>query len=242
MSESQDEPLTVPVADAAVPAELLARVRDDLRPVRPLAGPALRTLVLVPVGLVLIFGMPALWGLRKNFAALGSGAAWGLSAIQALAGLLIVGLALREAVPGRELRASTVAAMLGAGAALFFALTFLSERLAPTVIPAGIGPRFAWECFWMATSWSVPALAVAAWLVARALPNRPALAGTICGLGAGLMADSGVRLFCWVSNPLHVLIAHGGAILFLMIAGAATATAVERIKSRLRERSRRPRL
>lgn len=241
MGESRDDQVAAPRAEAGIPADLLAAVRGSLRPVRPLASPARRALLLLPLGLALLLGAPFFWGYRVNLAVLGPGAAWGLSALQALVGLLIVGLALREAVPGRELSAAFLGVALGAGAALFLTLTFLTARLAPTVMPAGVGPRFAWECFLEATTWSVPALAVVAWLVARALPNRPAFAGAICGLGAGLMTDAGLRLFCWVSNPEHVLLSHGGAILFLMLAGAATATAVERIKSRRRERSRRPR-
>ena len=74
------------------------------------------------------------------------------------------------------------------------------------------------------------------WLAARALPTRPALAGALYGLGAGLMADAGVRLFCWVSAPAHVLVAHGGAILCLAAAGALAATVIERMKERSRAR------
>ena len=64
------------------------------------------------------------------------------------------------------------------------------------------------------------------------VPNRPALTGAICGLGVGIMADAGVRLFCWVTEPAHVLIAHGGAIVLLMALGAACATLVERVRAR----------
>ena len=77
-----------------------------------------------------------------------------------------------------------------------------------------------------------PVLAAAAWLAARALPARPWLAGGIYGLGAGLIADSGTRLFCWVSEPAHVLVAHGGSILALAALGALTAAAVEGVRGR----------
>ena len=40
---------------------------------------------------------------------------------------------------------------------------------------------------------SIPALIAPAWLVSRALPNRPALTGALCGLGVGVMADAGLR-------------------------------------------------
>ena len=42
----------------------------------------------------------------------------------------------------------------------------------------------------------------------RAFPLRPRIAGALYGLGAGLMADAGWRLFCHFSNPAHVFGAH----------------------------------
>jgi hypothetical protein len=217
--------------ETPIPSRLLAAVESDLRPVRPLASPARRTLALLPLGLAFLIAIPAFWGLRSNFSALGLGVAWGLSGLQALAGLLIVGAALREAVPGRELSGRALAATVGAALALFAGLTFVTEYLVPAAVPPGVWVRFAWECFWMAAASSVPLLAAAAWLAARALPTRPAVAGAVYGLGAGLMADAGVRLFCWVSAPGHVLVAHGGAILFLAAAGAGAAVVVERVKA-----------
>jgi hypothetical protein len=220
--------------DSHVPADLLTAVQHDLRPVRPLAAPTWRAAALLPVAVALLAGLPAFWGWRNNFAALGPGLSWGLSAIQALAGLLIAGVALREAIPGRELSAAAVGVTVGGGAALFVGLTLLTEHNVPLAVPPGVWLRYAWECFGMAAFGSVPALAVVAWLASRALPTRPAVAGAIYGLGAGLMADAGVRLFCRVSAPSHVLAAHGGAILALVVTGALAATLVERIKARRR--------
>jgi hypothetical protein len=91
--------------DRQVPASLVSAVRRDLRPVRPLAAPLRRALALLPIGLALLVGVPAVWGWRANLSALGPAAACGLSGLQTLAGLLIVGAALREAVPGDELSA-----------------------------------------------------------------------------------------------------------------------------------------
>jgi hypothetical protein len=218
--------------ETQVPPELLAAVERGLAPVRPIASPARRVLALLPLGLALLVAIPAFWGLRRNVSALGPAVAWGLSGLQALAGLLIVGAALREAVPGRELSARAVAATVGAAVALFVGLTFLTERVVPAAVPPGVFGRYAWECFWMAAASSVPVLAAAVWLAGRALPTRPALAGAIYGLGAGITADAGVRLFCWVSSPAHVLLAHGGAILFLVATGAVLATVIERFKGR----------
>jgi hypothetical protein len=79
---------------------------------------------------------------------------------------------------------------------------------------------------------SLPALPVAGWLVSRALPMRPLLPGAACGLGVGMMADAGLRLFCRDGDLLHVLVAHGGAIAILMVLGALSARFVERRKRR----------
>lgn len=220
------------MSEPRLPAELLAAVRRDLQPVRPLASPGRRALTLLPLGVALLVGLPAFWGWRNNFAAFGPALTWGLSGLQALAGLLIVGLALREAVPGRELPAPAVGLTVGAAVALFLALTLVTHHHFAVPVPPGVWVRYAWECFGMAAVGSVPALAIVAGLAARALPTRPAVAGAIYGLGAGLMADAGVRLFCRITSPSHVLFAHGGAILLLVLAGALAATAVERWKAR----------
>lgn len=215
-----------------VPAALRDRIAYDLRPVRPLRSPARRALALLPLGLALIICIPALWGLRSNLALLGSGAAWGLSAVQSFAGLLLVGVALREAVPGRELSPLAIAAAVAAAVAVFVGLTFVTRAIVPSVEAPGVVWRYIWECFWMSALTSVAPLAAAGWLAARALPTRPAVAGALYGLGAGLMNDAGVRIFCWVDSPRHVLIAHGGAILLLAITGALAATLIDIIRAR----------
>jgi len=60
------------------------------------------------------------------------------------------------------------------------------------------------------------------------LPVRPALAGALYGLGCGLVADAGLRLYCEYTVPEHVLIAHGGAIVGAMLVGACIAVIIAR--------------
>jgi hypothetical protein len=223
------------VAESRVPAVLLQRVARDLRPVSPLASPWRRMLGLIPLGALMLIGVPLVWGFRANLAPLTSSAwgvavAWGLSGVQTLAGLLVVGAALRESVPGRTLPAARVTATLGFGCAVVLGVTWLTDLVMPSVSPPGTWTRFVWECAAIALLSGLPGLFVVAWAVSRALPPRPAVAGAIYGLGAGILADSGVRLFCWVSEPSHVLAAHGGAILALMVAGAILSVIVERIR------------
>ena len=47
----------------------------------------------------------------------------------------------------------------------------------------------------------MPALIVAALLAARAFPLRPGVAGALYGLGCGLIADAGLRLYCEYTAP-----------------------------------------
>jgi hypothetical protein len=125
-----------------------------------------------------------------------------------------------------------VAIALAASVALALFTTAATMALSPTRMPPGMTRRFAVYCFERATLVGLPAVLVASLLAARALPLRPVLVGALYGLGAGLFADAGWRLFCDVSQPSHVLLAHGGAIVALTMAGAVTS----HTSSRLRER------
>jgi hypothetical protein len=221
MTTMRDDPIPTPVLD---------RVRDDLEPVRPMAAPLVRALVVLPIGIALLTGLPLCWGLRNNIGGLAPWASWGLSGLEGLAGLLIVGAALAEAVPGRTLSGRAVALTLAAAALVPIALTLATAHLLPAVEPPGVSFIYMIECFEEITVWSVPAVAVPAWLASRAWPERPAIAGAFYGLGTGVMADAGARLFCWVSAPVHVLVSHGAAILAVTACGALTATIVDRLR------------
>ena len=213
-----------------VPADLLRRVGADVRAVRPLAPPWRRALALAPLGALLVLAVPMFWGYRSDASRLDHGLAWLASALQAGVGLWVLGAALREAVPGRRLSARALA-LTGFGAvALVVGLTLATAAVSPHPVPPGVWLRFAWECFGIAALSGVPILAAAGWLAARALPTRPALTGALYGLGAGLVSDAGMRLFCWVSDPGHVLVSHGGAIVAFMALGAAAASLVDRCR------------
>ena len=62
-------------------------------------------------------------------------------------------------------------------------------------------------CFRTSALAALPAVIASGVLAARAFPLRPAIAGALYGLGSGLIADAGLRLFCEYSVPTHVLLA-----------------------------------
>jgi hypothetical protein len=219
--------------EADIPASLLSHVRADLEPVKPLASPSRRLLALAPLVPILFFGPPMYWGGRTNLALLPNWASWGLSALESLGGAALMALALRQAVPGLAVRVRWLSLAFAGGALLFASVSLTTAHVLPTPLDnPSAWSRLALECVFMELPFALPSLAISAWLVARALPTRPALTGGAYGLAIGLMTDAGMRLFCRVDEPFHVFAAHGGVILLGATGGALTAMLIERVKYR----------
>ena len=170
---------------------------------------------------------------RANLALLPGWASLGLSIAESLGGAALLGLALRQAVPGLAVAARWIVLACVGAAFVFAAVSLITSQVLPTPqVDPSAWARLGWECIYMELAFALPAIVVTAWLVARALPTRPALTGAAYGLAVGLMTDAGVRLFCWIDSLGHVLVSHGGAILLGALGGAAIAAAIERIKYR----------
>ena len=204
-------------------ADLRAAVAKDLRPVRPLWPPSRRALALLPLAIAIVVGVPVVNYFRTDLETLGFFRAWGLSILESLAGLSIVALGLRESVPGRALRISALllAAVIG------LALPLVIYRV--TTDTFTVGPRswsewrFGMACFRTSALAAAPILLASAFLTRRAFALRPIAAGILWGLGCGLIADAGLRLYCEFTTMPHVLLEHFGAVVFAMIAGAIIA-------------------
>jgi hypothetical protein len=207
----------------SAPRDLREKVARDLAPARPLRPPIVRALVLVPFAAAVVVAIPALHFFRSDMAAIGFIRAWGFSIGQAIAGLVIVAAALREAIPGRSLSRIVIAGFIVCGLALPAALLML------TAGSFDIGPRpgqalaEGLSCFRVSAVGALPALMIAAFLAARAFPLRPSVAGALYGLGGGLIADAGMRLYCEYTQPEHLILAHGGAIAASIVAGVVLA-------------------
>lgn len=214
-----------------MPRELRAQLAADYQPVRPLASPVVRMFWLLPLAVLTIAAAPLVFEVRGDAIRLGWFGLWGASSLQVAIGLALLVAALREAVPGRGWNQTAAAFWIALPLILLMLVTLGSWEASPALV------RGRWWyvgalCFGGSFASGLPIVALASVLAARAYPTRPALAGALLGLGAGLMADAGWRVFCHFSEPAHVLSAHVGAVLMSLLAGSLLATLICRVPRR----------
>lgn len=211
-----------------VPAPLEAAIRNDLRPVRPLPPPVRRAARVAPVAAATLVAATLVFQLRGDAPALGWFLTWGASILQVMVALGVVALALREAVPGRTMRAAPV--LLVAAAALGFSAAVTLRTW--SISPIGLGRYSPFAvgqiCFTGTVVSALPLLIAGAVLASRAFAVRPWSAGLLYGLGAGLGADAGWRLYCHFSEPAHVFPTHTAAVIATAVLGMGVAVALDR--------------
>ena len=206
------------------PVELRARLAADYRPVRALPSPWARALWILPFALVALVAAPVAFTVRPGAASLGWIGVWGFSIAQTLLGVLVVGAALRESIPGRDWSRTAIGLWIALPLLAVVALTLYSWETSPVTLLRGFW-MVGGLCFAGSAATALPVVALASILAARAYPTRPAVAGAMLGLGAGLMADAGWRIFCHFSEPAHVLSAHLAAVIMSTIIGAIAVRA-----------------
>ena len=81
-------------------------------------------------------------------------------------------------------------------------------------------------CFRTSVLAATPILAASAFLTRRAFALRPVAAGILWGLGCGLIADAGLRLYCEFTSMPHVMLEHFGAVVASMLLGAIVSSAI----------------
>ena len=213
-----------------IPAGLRAAIEADLRPVRRLPPPARRVLWLTPVAAFTLLAASRIFSVRGDAPVLGWSLTWGTSILQTVVALALIALALRNAIPGRSLRTASV--MLATGLVLGFStvVTLKTWNVSPTTI-VRLSPVWVGEiCFSGTVVTALPLLAAAAVLASRAFTVRPWSSGALYGLGAGLGADAGWRLFCHYSDPAHVFPTHTGAVLAAAFLGMLMSGLIFRLK------------
>jgi len=218
------------VSLSPVPEALRRAVEAEMRPVRPLSPVWRRTLTVAAIAAAAVAAALATYSLRDDLGVIPQWLGWGSSAMQFLIGVVLIGLALREAVPGRAVPPGAAAGALVLGFAFQLAVSVATWVASP-------GPAFSWAgftggvvCMRNEITFALPALIVTLWLVVRALPLRPAMAGAFGGTGAGLVADGINHLLCPMSDLRHVVAWHTGAVLLLALAGWLAGALWERAR------------
>jgi|WetSurMetagenome_2_1015567.scaffolds.fasta_scaffold411152_1 hypothetical protein len=204
------------------------RIVGDLRPVRRLAQPWRRGLVVLCAALAVAASITTAFGVRRDAAALGPLALWGFSVLQGLGGLFLIGAALRESVPGRSLGPRLSRLLLAAGFATLLLVTLATWSVHASQVPVGRDALYWRICLQIPLAAGLPALLLTLLLAYRAYPTRPALVGALAGLGSGLLTDGSWRTYCEVTAPSHVLSSHVAAVALLTVAGVVLSVTISR--------------
>ena len=206
----------------SLPESLRQTISGDLRPIRPLPPVWMRTLYTVAVaaaGLAIVLVAFKL-SLRPDFEELPMWLSWGCTALQLIVGVVLVGMALREAVPGRGVPAGAVTLAVCTGVVMQILVGIATWMNSPGMpLIKGHGLRAGMTCSTHDVALALPALAFTLWLVFKALPLRPSIAGLLGGTGAAVTADAINHILCPMSDLRHVLIWHTGMIFGLMLVG-----------------------
>ncbi|MEM9555118.1 MAG: NrsF family protein [Acidobacteriota bacterium] len=195
---------------------LRRRLAADVAPVRPLRPARWLAAALAVFALagVTYFGAYYALGFRADRPALGPFGFWGLSALQMAVALALLGLALRESVPGRRPSLALLWTGVGVGLVAHIGIFAATYRLSPVETPmkADVG-GLALYCFLYEMKLGLPVLVLALWLASRGLATRPTRLAVLVGVGAALAGDALWRLVCPLSDPDHILRAHTPSLL-----------------------------
>ena len=201
-------------------ARVRRQIAADIRPVRPLRAPWLRAMALVPIAIGLLLVLPlVVFHVRTDVDRLSPLVSWGASVLQIAIGLAVGVVACRQVVPGRWAPTRVAVAWMIAGVAGVFAVMWMTWTASAVRVPPGAWGGSTLGCLEQSFIDGLPLLGVGLVLCARGLPAKPALAGALVGLSAGVMSDAAWRMVCVVTEPSHVLVGHMGAVLALSAAG-----------------------
>jgi hypothetical protein len=208
--------------------EPLTRLKHEFSlapgPVKPLRPPATRALVLAAAFLALMAGVPAVLGPRADVAPPDFRAYVAYSLLEVAGAYLLVVAGLRLSIPARAPAPSMVLAAIGLAWCAHLAAGWAALAHGVTA-PA---PAHAWQaglvCLGAIVLLAAAPVAVGVVLLRRGLPTRRRLAFALIGLAGALAAEAAWRLHCDYSAWQHVLPAHSGAVLLVMVVAAAAAS------------------
>ena len=216
----------------SIPNDLREAIEGDLHPVRPLHPAWVRTMLAVAILVVVLAFVLAKASLRPDMDQLPIWLSWGCSVLQLALGVLLVGLALREAVPGEGIPRGAVRIAAITALAVQILVGIATSIYSPAITMPGSGIAPGIGCFKHETAMALPTFVVTLWLVFRALPLRAPTAGLLGGAGATVASDAVIHLLCPMSNLSHVFVWHTGALILFMALGWFAGMIWERLRWR----------
>jgi hypothetical protein len=196
--------------------DLIARLSQDLRPVKPLAPPLWRAAGWIALALVVVAGFVAVSGPRHDLMerlARPHEAAQLIFAV--LTGVLAAVAAFELSLPDRSrhwalLPLPAAAAWIGS-----LGMGCLADvaREGPQALVLGT----SWGCFRFIVMMGVPLTLSLVWMLRHAGPIRPVPVAALGGLAGAALASFGLSLFHHLDAAAMVLAWHGGTTLVVVL-------------------------
>lgn len=218
----------------SIPNDLREAIEGDLAPVRPLHPAWVRTMLAVAILAVVLAFVLAKASFRPDMDQLPMWLSWGCSVLQLALGVLLVGLALREAIPGRSIPGGAVRVAAITALVVQILVGVATSIYSPALTMAGSGVTPGIGCLKHEAAMALPTFIATLWLVFRALPLRAPIAGLLGGAGATVASDAVIHLLCPMSNLSHVLVWHTGSVVLFMALGWGAGIIWERLRWRRR--------
>jgi len=214
----------------SVPKGLRQAIERDLEPVRPLHPAWMRTLVAVAVMVVVLAFTLASASLRSDLDQIPMWLSWGCSTLQLALAVMLIGMSLRESVPGAGVPVGAVRTAAVTALTMQILVGVATSIYSPAVPMPGSDFTAGVGCLKHEFFLALPTFVATLWLVFRALPLRAPTAGLLGGAGAAVASDAVLHLMCPMSDLLHVLVWHTGAVLIFMAVGWLIGLAWERAR------------
>ena len=216
----------------SMPESLRKAVGSDLNPVRPLPPAWRRTLVVGVIATAVVACSLAILPLRPDLDQIPLWLSWGSTLLELAAGVVLVGMALREAVPGNAVPAGAACLAAATGVCLQMLVGLATWAVSPGM---PLGPDALHQgmgCLRHDCTVALPTFVVGLWLVFRSLPTRAPMAGLLGGAGAAITGDAVMHLLCPISDLRHVLVWHTGGVVVYMLLGWLAGKVWEAVRCR----------
>jgi hypothetical protein len=196
--------------------ELIARLSQDLRPVKPLAPPLLRAAGWIALAVLLVAAFVAAFGPRHDLMErLERPHEVAQLAFALLTGVLAAIAAFELSLPDRSRHWALLPLPAAAGWIGSLGLGCLADvaRMGPQALVLGT----SWGCFRFIVLMGVPLTLSLVWMLRHAGPIRPVPVAALGGLAGAALASVGLSLFHHLDAAAMVLAWHGGTTLLVVL-------------------------